>query len=227
MDQFMPEAIAATVFALGVLIYKKFKEAFMAWLIDYLTVHQQAPNKRDINNQEAISKKIVSITSSCLADRCFIFEFHNGNTFSSNQPVFRMSCTYEHCKDGIAYQSSQLQNVITSLVLEIIKPLFGDGVSKGVGCMTCKNCHGTVKCPLKGVYRYKVREMSEGYSKAILLMQGINEMLLTPILNRNGTGLIGFMGVVFCNEEVELPDDYTVLCREATTVGFILEQRKH
>jgi hypothetical protein len=225
----LPEFIAATVLALGVLISKRAKEAIMGWLMEWAAAQShKPPSKSSITNQEVISNKIHELLITLKADRAYIFEFHNGSTFSTAVPCWKMSCTYEHCREGISYQAASLQNILISIVIDHVKCLWGVDHVNGTACLNCCNCNGNAekdRCPMKGVYEYRVDRLPEGYSKAMLKMRGIETMLLSPILNKDHSGLIGFVGVDYCSSYDEPPENYNRLCCESTVLGYMLHKQ--
>lgn len=228
MDKYLPESIAAILLALGLLIYRRTKEAVMAWLLEWAnSQNHKPPNRSSIANQETVSKKVLELMISLKADRGYIFEFHNGSTFSTQVPCWKMSCSYEHCREGISYQAQNLQNILISIVVDTMKVLWGVDHIRGTRCLACKHCDGDLqkeKCPLKGVYEFQIDKLPEGYAKAMLKMQGIEAMLLSPILNKDQSGIVGFVGVDYCSS-YELPENYHQLCCDATVLGYLLHKQ--
>jgi len=63
--------------------------------------------RKTINRNSEIIFALKKLCKDLSADRVYIYEFHNGNYFSTGWPMQKFTCTYEYVRDGI---SSECEN---------------------------------------------------------------------------------------------------------------------
>jgi hypothetical protein len=152
------------------------------------------------------------------ADRVAIFQFHNGQYFSSGNPIWRVSCTHETCGPGVAYRANEQRAIIASNILDLIMPLWGHKI-EGVHQIDCTHC---LICQ-KVVWECRTEELPAGPSKAILQAQGVDYSLRT-VLTGGADYPIGYL-VITCDRMPEdLPYDVKPMCDAAEILNYLLSQ---
>lgn len=135
------------------------------------------------------------------ADRVYIFEFHNGNYFSSGLPMQKFTCTYEVVEDGISaechnpgeYRVSNFNEYIMNIIKQ------RDFIIEDVDSMQEK--------PLL---------------KNLLIQKGVKSLYNFPIRDIKDK-TIGFIGVDFVKENVKLSEENINQLRAAAKLvtGYI------
>ena len=135
------------------------------------------------------------------AGRVYIFEFHNGNYFSSGLPMQKFTCTYEVVEDGISaechnpgeYRVSNFNEYIMNIIKQ------RDFIIEDVDSMQEK--------PLL---------------KNLLIQKGVKSLYNFPIRDIKDK-TIGFIGVDFVKENVKLNEENINQLRAAAKLvtGYI------
>lgn len=135
------------------------------------------------------------------ADRAYIFEFHNGNYFSSGLPMQKFTCTYEVVEDGISaechnpgeYRVSNFNEYIMNIIKQ------RDFIIEDVDGMQEK--------PLL---------------KNLLIQKGVKSLYNFPIRDIKDK-TIGFIGVDFVKENIKLSEENINQLRAAAKLvtGYI------
>lgn len=135
--------------------------------VDMTTVLQQDARIEDI--MEEFMYKVN-------ADRCYIFQFHNGINYYSGEHMHRMSNTYEAVRDGISEEKMNLTNLqIKDFRWFLEEVVEGD------------------------LYIIDINAIPDGATRAILQSQGIKSMAVAPIFVRGA--FVGYIGVDYVFEK--------------------------
>lgn len=181
---------------------------------------------------DSINSDLSALRAEMDGDRAYIFEFHNGSTFASRMPQWRISQTYERVRAGISYEGSNLQNIFASTIWhDFLTVLFrtndNDYLPKGITKVDWnRKCKNSCTLP-RTTYLINVSELdiSAGPTKAMLESQGVYFMLNAPILSINND-IIGFVGIDYCEsmtiEEIKQLKPCRI-CRFAAQVALTWE----
>lgn len=164
--------------------------------------HQKELEIATFRNSEII-KVLRGLLSDFDADRAYVFEFHNGNYFSSGNPMQKFTCSYEVVDDGVSaechnpgeYRMSNYNDYIKSMIHE------RDYVIKSVEKMT-----------------------NDALLKSLLTKKGVKSLYNIPIRTFSGR-TIGFLGLDYVKEERTLLDKEVNLLRAAAKLitGYIAQ----
>lgn len=86
---------------------------------------KQACVVRYTKQNENVQKAIDFTLNETLADRAYVFEFHNGDSFYSGNHQQKFSCTYESLNAGVSSESMRLQDLRVSTFNAFIKDVLG------------------------------------------------------------------------------------------------------
>jgi hypothetical protein len=186
--------------------------------------------ERDIIIQRILTE--LRVHTNC--DRAYVLQFQNGSTFSSRNPVWRLSCTHESPGQGIKQCVDIMQHIISSSISEILYPLWTDDLSAcpGVSKISPANCHcANIKnCQLpKGVRFYDVDKMTESYSKGLLQSKATKYMIASPILDQfNNQIAILFLDYCWQDSDANKIMAYSeILCKTASTLSIEFIKKLH
>jgi hypothetical protein len=154
--------------------------------------------KCDSNIYKELTRTLISVKAS----RIGLFQFHNGNTFSTNNPIWKVSNTHEICENGVASEISNVQDVKASLLNPLISALVNKTQSDGISHVE----HGDVECVGGlGVYRIDTERTTNTYFHAFLLNRSSKFGLASPIVNIDDQ-VVGYIMVEFCSDGDMTPD---------------------
>lgn len=153
-----------------------------------------------IKNKEVINV-LKSLLSDLGADRAYVFEFHNGDYFSSGMPMQKFTCTYEVVSDGVSaechnpgeYRMSNYNDYIHSIIHS------RDYIISDVSNMN-----------------------EDALLKSLLTKKGVKSLYNIPIRTFSGK-TVGFIGVDFVKTTIGLEEDKVNLLRSAAKMvtGYI------
>jgi hypothetical protein len=130
------------------------------------------------------------------AGRVAITLFHNGQSFTNNNPLWRMSCTHETCAPGASHEMPNLQNILYSNISrELMEVWKLDGMEppeedeeyteteSGRNIfLDLAKVQDEIEQKHRAVRYVLVENLKEGYWKGSLLSRGIWAMALTTLL---------------------------------------------
>ena len=234
------------IMALPVLVYfiDKFKARAIKVITDYIINQIDGIDIEIINRYKKINENLIKLLVEMSADRVYIVEFHNGQRFVTNQPIWKLSCTYEYCRPGISSEMSNMQSIPISGLIESISSLWGE-VNPGFTsmehlCEICKNRKALPdgkpapkndKCKLKKVILAKIDDLPEGFYKAVQNMNGTKYIVLSPLVYDEQ--IIGYLAASYCSSEIfeslssKSIEKFHKICTEATTLSYYLVNKKN
>lgn len=191
-------------------------------------------NKQIVELYNNIRSTLIELRVNMDADRVYIHEFHNGETFLSNKPRWKMSRTFEVCREGISYEDRKLQNLDVTLFWDSVKTFFSYNEKElvdGVNVFRKKPLCKLEFCILpRTVFLFDRDRMNpnEGQTKIALETQNVKYALCSPLLNHDNQA-IGYIGIDYCNKEkfelvINNPKFSTCyLCRAAAEIALAWE----
>jgi hypothetical protein len=220
-------SVTGVVASLTILLRKKIKKN-MDSIVSYFTnFRHHYYSKEEVERDITIQRMLTELRVITNSDRAYVLQFQNGSTFSSRNPVWRLSCTHESPGQGIKQCVEIIQHVISSSIPEILYPLWTDDLSAcpGVSKASPGNCHcANIKnCQLpKGVRFYDVDKMVESYSKGLLQSKATKYMLASPILDQfNNQIAILFLDYCWHDADTNKIITYSEkLCQTASTLSI-------
>lgn len=164
--------------------------------------HQKELEHITFKNAEII-KVLQGVMSDLGSDRAYVFEFHNGDYFSSGMPMQKFTCTYEVVSDGVSaechnpgeYRMSNYNDYISSMVHK------RDYIVQNVSNMK-----------------------SDALLKALLTKKGVKSLYNIPIKTFGGR-TIGFIGLDYVKQEISLSEEQINCLRSAAKIitGYIAQ----
>lgn len=189
-----------------------------------MSLGQEAKKNHDIYNE------LLALKAKTDADRAYIMRFHNGVEFLPDQSAWKISYTHEIVKPGVTYESARLQNVLVSLIPDIVYPLIsGYSSAPGVSFVTCPECPFKKKCmsDSKRIIVIHVEDMASSYCKFHLENQNVKTVIMCGIAI--GGAVYGVVGIDFTGTRV--PDNMVLpiaqkICAATEHTLYHLKYRK-
>jgi len=200
-------------------IWKKIKKKFRKSRYD----------KQEVDKDTKIREILIELRTLTHSQRSSVFQFHNGNVFTSKNPIWKISNTHESVAAGTSTEIGALQDIKASAIIDLVSCFWDNKPKSGVYQISPEFCDDN--CPHKKesphdkkVFFYSVAELEEGYSKTLLMQQGIHYILLSPLCDRD-SHYIGFIWVNYCeeNKNIEkIKKRSSILCRHSSHISFAL-----
>lgn len=191
--------------------------------------------KRDFYREIKIQDLLIRCRVENNADRANIYLFHNGGTFTTNNPQFKVSKTHESLNQGISSTFSFDKDIRCSSILNILLPLFdkGDNPVNGIQMTPAhksdyKPKNPDEKCHKKCqdiCYIINVERLDAGFAKSALKDQGVNFAVVCPLFS-NKWEIIGYSSLHYCSlkDIDELQNYIKDLCQYSSDMSFFLNQ---
>lgn len=161
------------------------------------------------------------------ADRVGLYQFHNGNTFSSTNPIWKVSNTHEVCENGISTEIGNMQDIKSSLMNPIVTSIIHN--KSGAGISMIKPC----QCEVDGlecnrgfrVFEIIAEDIKHSYCHAVLLNRHTVSGLLSAIIDDDGQ-VIGFVLAEYTSirsiDELTRAKYSRVVCNTSTKISQML-----
>lgn len=184
--------------------------------------------KQDIKLHDAVADLRKDIG----CDRAYIVQFANGSSFSSKTPIWKLNRTHETANPNIRLFASEVDGLLSSRATDLLFPFWETNLSVRSGIIRLSpqhcGCPGKENCSFpNGIYLYDVDKMNEGYSKGLLMSHSVKYLVTTPLFNTT-LGCIGFIGVEYCWDDVNLENitkHAETICRAGSIISVELENK--
>jgi hypothetical protein len=194
-----------------VVILEKMRQKASEWY----AARMLHPIARSVLANRKVHALLVELRTRTEADRAHIFLFHNGQVFSNTNPLWRVSCTQESCRQGTSHEIESLQNILASTIWDGIAPLFGKDCDCGKGTKIIAISHMKNKA-----YIIDVHAINDSYYKRSIISRGIKKNVMVPILATKNE-VVGFLALNYCAEEPDA-DRLDKIAQDATeTAGSV------
>lgn len=160
----------------------------------------KGPDPFNILSDKSINDYLTELRVKCEASRVSLFQFHNGETFSTNEPIWKISTTHESCASGISSGINDIQDKKASMFTTILITLFTKNASEGIE-KTIEKCPKTGgECVGKrGVYAITPKLLSSDFIGGLLINRGTVSALMSPVID-DRENIIGFLLIEYSNE---------------------------
>lgn len=169
------------------------------WIKNKIGNSQESPQKRAQRQMELLTSKneeiyvfLNAFKQKLSADRVYIFEFSNGNYFSSGLPISKFTCTYESVSEGITTECHNPGEYRVSNFNEYIKEMI-EG---------------------KPYVLEDISLCQKVLLKELLIKKGVKSIYNFPIKDIHDH-VIGFFGVDYVKQYHKLPQEEIKECYEA------------
>ncbi len=199
------------------------RKTILYHLIDiYKTIRNTHHVKYNVRKDIAVQDLIAVLRRSTRADRVKIYQFYNGKTFSTQNPMWNVVCTYESVNEGIKPFSGEFP-ILASLINSILAPLWIEDLSNISGIERVDplvyNCDHANCCKLpKGVSFTNVKLLSEGFPKRLYIDYGVKYCLSCGLIDDSGE-VLGMISVEYCWEDASI-NEIKSCCQEICDTSF-------
>lgn len=225
MDELWADILKTIGLSVGAILLL-YAERLRTWLTHWIKNRGLNPVARAILTCRAIVDYLVELRVTLCASRCYVMQFHNGQVFTSQDPVYRMSCTQEAVDRGLAPVQPELQSILVHQVWQEIAPLFGQTTGLPGVERVHQEDHPTHP-PYRGTYYYVTQQIPQGWFQSMLVGHGAWSVAISPLIDTKGT-LVGFVAVEFNDEAYKdgttRPPDLYRVTHGAANIWYEIER---
>lgn len=215
-----------TVLAIVIpLCFRKIRDKIIRWGKDFAAKHKSRhlPEPEDLAKYYSVDNMLAVMQDNTQTDRVSICQFHNGESFSVQNPIFKFTCSHEFLSPGVKPASDPVKRLIVSNYLDLIGPLYGDnylgeGITKFVPSSGLSHSNDTVR-----IIRYETDKMKFSATRYLFESLGIDVMYSIPLHDSRGR-LIGAINFQYLSQATDIFDkvDLKDLCDKAMRVQYTL-----
>lgn len=207
------------------LCFRKIRDKIIRWGKDFAAKHKSRhlPEPEDLAKYYSVDNMLAVMQDNTQTDRVSICQFHNGESFSVQNPIFKFTCSHEFLSPGVKPASDPVKRLIVSNYLDLIGPLYGDnylgeGITKFVPSSGLSHSNDTVR-----IIRYETDKMKFSATRYLFESLGIDVMYSIPLHDSRGR-LIGAINFQYLSQATDIFDkvDLKDLCDKAMRVQYTL-----
>lgn len=238
MDNFRIEIISAIIVVLGFAV-KYFREYLLEKILNPIKAYFKK-EKLDVSaltSGRIINNLLMELRIKTKADRASIFLFHNGQHFNPkiiNNSIWKFTCAYETCKEGVSYESENMQSLLVTNHLSLISSLWGD-LNEGYNKYACEGCTNNCEGTKNIIVIVNTDGITFGNTRSTLESQGTKKLLICPIIIDEDyvgfTSLSYSSNFTYGDQIVSIDKDtnikgFAVLCEFTSRISFYLSKKE-
>jgi len=195
----------------GVILLEQTRQALKEWYRQ----RKLHPIARSVLANKTVNSLLIELRATTEADRAAVFLFHNGQSFSNKNPLWRISCTQECCKMGVSHEIGSMQNILASLFWDGLASLFGSDADCGAGVTAYTASRG------QRMYKIDITQLNDGYYKRSMLAKGVKTAFAAPLVDTKKE-IVGFISLNYCGKAPEAEEVLTTLVESAGNIHYAL-----
>lgn len=169
------------------------------------------------------------------AARVSVYQFHNGDNFTLSNPIFKLTCSHESVRKGLAFDSDVIKRILVSSFMDYVAPLMDpshaipgaaeiDGCPKMGDPKICK----ILDTPLHMVH-YLIDDMPYSQFKYTMEQQGVISMYSIMLRSGKNKSPLGIINIQYQNEadhDSFIKTNICDICDIATRIQYLLDEAK-
>lgn len=218
---------AITVLAIVIpLCFRKIRDKLIKWGKDFISKHKHhhLPEPEDLARYYSIDNMLAVMQDNTQTDRVSICQFHNGESFSVQNPIFKFTCSHEFLSPGVRPASDPVKRLIVSNYLDLIGPLYSDNyLSTGITKFEPSTEELSYDTDEVRIIRYETDKMKFSATRYLFESLGVDVMYSIPMHDTKGK-LIGAINFQYLNQVTDTfaTVDLKDLCDKAMRVQYAL-----
>jgi len=161
--------------------------------------------KNNYKNYEKIHDKLIELRQSVNADRITVYQFHNGEYYSTNNSILKVSVTHENCSESVKSYLNEMQNIQPSLFVEFFKDVFDKK---------------------ENIVTIHADTLVDSSLKNLMLFRAVNTEIFCPLYNDHGD-MIGFIGVVYIDKYTHTKEIENYIISYSKIISYILNLKNN
>lgn len=207
------------------LCFRKIRDRLVAKCKEFIHKHKKhhSPELEDMVRYGSIDAMLAVMQDNTKTDRVSICQFHNGESFSVSNPIFKFTCSHEFITPGVRPAAGVVQRLIVSNFMDLIGPLYSDSLLRpGAERLELDVSQFDNGAPPR-IIKYRASDMSFTQTRYLFEGLGVEVMYSLPLYDKKGR-LMGAINFQYLNEvsdsfnEVDIRD----LCDKAMRLQYIL-----
>lgn len=206
---------------------------------------KEEPNKEEPKKEEGhvmpptynaaayrIHEIVLRLNTKLHCSRVSVLQFHNGSNFSTSAPMYKMTCTYESCANGIESVTGKMKDLMVSNYINLVGPLVWNRPVVNIqGVEEIDNCKldsNPSSCSLTTsafkIYSLDQDELPYGPLRNMMFSIGASVIYAASLRSVSGVpvGLILFQYVLKADSRSIIVDNTCDICAAVHTISGIL-----
>lgn len=200
---------------------------FGKFVVKILRHHYHTFNKETIKNYQLIQTLLIEISQEFDADSVCIHQFHNGQIFASNNPIWKISCSHEYVKSGLEKSAEYMQNIPASSTALFLSSVEKGEDLYGIDIHEC-TCEGKQDCINKFQFMslFHIDDMPDIMLKRARMVNDYKFSLLKPI-HKDGN-IIGFLEILSRKDDpfIITKGMNAYICNFTSKISYILSSQE-
>lgn len=150
----------------------------------------------DNETYQIINQELTEIKIHTGAARVAVWQFHNGERFSLSGPAFKVRCTFEALREGVAPDETLANDVLVTKIQDVIGTVMDPKIK----------CSGATDVPLpKGQHRvvkFEYGKMEYGWFKYFMDKNG-NDRIYCSLLETHDKRPMGILTIQYINNDMQ------------------------
>lgn len=186
-----------------------------------------------VKSSSKVQEALTRLLANASAGRTFVAQFHNGDRFTVNNPIWRVSWTHEADTAGVMQlltpssgeRRSSVEGVFAEHMSDLLAPLFDDHKNEELA----PGIHMPKTTCERPIVYVVTRDMKAGYMRELLKFQGVEARVLVGLRGQEKNASIwGLLGVDYIDSQYQNPENmpsdevFTEVCEVAQEIEFLL-----
>lgn len=217
------ETVLAVLAVAIPLCFRKIRDGLVKWGKEFIAKHKHRhlPELEDLSRYRSVDNLLAVMQDNTKTDRVSICQFHNGESFSVQNPIFKFTCSHEFLTPGVNPASDLVKRLLVSNYIDLIGPLYDDSyLNTGVTRLEVSTEHNNKHAR---IIKFVTEEMKFSATRYLFESLGVAVMYSVPL--RDGKGkLIGAINFQYLTDAKDIFDkiDLQDICDKAMRVQHFL-----
>lgn len=174
------------------------------------------------NAYREIREMLIELRTKLDSSRVLLIQYHNGQSFLPNTPIWRMSCMAETCAPGTSDSLKHIQNIPVAQWIGEIHEFMEKNIVYSTKDCPLELCQGEDR--EQCVRYYSVRHLPEGPWKTSLLLRGVQGIGRVSVITQGQ--VIGVLEANWMSDqymaETVVPEGLCEMCQYAVNIGHLI-----
>jgi hypothetical protein len=162
----------------------------------------------DIDDGLKMYEALIELRMKVEADRVHIIQFHNGDKFIAGNPIWKMTCTHETCREGVSFEAKNIHAMpVSQLTCELswlwdrvwnnAGPMTPAGIVRVKCAANCKPCPQELK-----VILINTESLPPSFFRTTLEARGTRFGMSSPVVV--GDMIVGYIAVDYTSGALDM-----------------------
>lgn len=159
--------------------------------IQHVLNHNPARLGEDMPKAMYVYRALFSLLNNIKSSRAYVLRFHNGSSFSTNFPVWKLSLCFECLNEGVEAISEHTRDIIVANILPLMIPAFNSSVAPvdGIELVQPSSTYtGDEQIRFQReeipTFHVSVAKLTDTSLKGFFMSRGIRDFFYSPVFDQ-------------------------------------------